>query len=335
MQTNVTPPPSILGCNSCHPVQTFCHRVFITGSGAKPTDRICSPSPRNKCGVTSTNGFTLIELSIVLVIIGLIVGGVLVGRDLINAAKLRSVITDIEKFNTAANTFRTKYNCIPGDCANATDFFGQFVNCDQWSASPDLSTTTCNGDGNGRIALATPATNWWQHDETMLFWQHLSRAGLVGGNYSGIMGRNGIFIDLTNVPFSRLENGCYSIDSSLTGGESDYAPYTKMRGSFISLGNSVAGENGAYLQRCTDSIYSLSAISAKNIDDKMDDGRPFTGAVQTTADRYSGNYNSAYYGTVGAPPGCTDVGGVVPYADVVYATSAAETGCQLFFKSAF
>ena len=60
-------------------------------------------------------GFTLIELSIVLVIIGLIVGGVLTGQDLIKAAEIRATVGQYEKYNTAVNTFRTKYNGIPGD----------------------------------------------------------------------------------------------------------------------------------------------------------------------------------------------------------------------------
>jgi prepilin-type N-terminal cleavage/methylation domain-containing protein len=60
-------------------------------------------------------GFTLIELSIVLVIIGLIVGGVLVGQDLIKAAEIRATISQYEKYNAAMNTFRTKYNGMPGD----------------------------------------------------------------------------------------------------------------------------------------------------------------------------------------------------------------------------
>jgi prepilin-type N-terminal cleavage/methylation domain-containing protein len=66
------------------------------------------------------SGFTLIELSIVLVIIGLIAGGVLVGRDLIEAARIRQQITEIEQFKTAVNTFRIKYNGLPGDL-NYTD----------------------------------------------------------------------------------------------------------------------------------------------------------------------------------------------------------------------
>ena len=59
-------------------------------------------------------GFTLVELSIVLVIIGLIVGGILTGKDLIRAAELRSVQSDKEKIVTAINTFELKYNCLPG-----------------------------------------------------------------------------------------------------------------------------------------------------------------------------------------------------------------------------
>src|SRR5665213_3372659 len=64
-------------------------------------------------------GFTLIELSIVLVIIGLIVGGILVGRDMIEAAKVRATVSQYEKFITAANTFKLKYGDLPGDLTTA------------------------------------------------------------------------------------------------------------------------------------------------------------------------------------------------------------------------
>lgn len=65
--------------------------------------------------MTLRSGFTLVELSIVLVIIGLVAGGVLVGRDLIAAATIRSTISQIEKYKTAVNTFRGKYGYLPGD----------------------------------------------------------------------------------------------------------------------------------------------------------------------------------------------------------------------------
>ena len=60
-------------------------------------------------------GFTLIEMAIVLVVIGLLAGAVLVGQSLIGAAAVRAQITQIEKYNTAANTFYSKYDALPGD----------------------------------------------------------------------------------------------------------------------------------------------------------------------------------------------------------------------------
>src|SRR3984957_545840 len=89
-------------------------------------------------------GFTLIELSIVLVIIGLIVGGVLVGQDLIKAAEVRAQITQIERYNTAVNTFRVKYSNVPGDMnvASAEQFGFTDNNC---------AGTAGQRDGNGLV----------------------------------------------------------------------------------------------------------------------------------------------------------------------------------------
>lgn len=66
-------------------------------------------------------GFTLIEFSIVLVITGLLIAGVLVGRDLISASETRRAVAAMEGFQSAVNTFKIKYRCIPGDCANAQE----------------------------------------------------------------------------------------------------------------------------------------------------------------------------------------------------------------------
>jgi len=87
-------------------------------------------------------GFTLIELSIVLVIIGLIVGGILVGQDLIKGAEIRATVAQVEKYNSAVNTFRTKFNAMPGDipqAAAATFGLFQLTNAAPWGRATAMA----------------------------------------------------------------------------------------------------------------------------------------------------------------------------------------------------
>jgi prepilin-type N-terminal cleavage/methylation domain-containing protein len=88
----------------------------------------------------SHNGFTLIELSIVLVIIGLLVGGVLVGRHLIRAAELSQFSSEVQELNLKITVFKDKYGGKPGDLDKASQFFSSCV---------DIGGNTCNGDGGG------------------------------------------------------------------------------------------------------------------------------------------------------------------------------------------
>ena len=92
-------------------------------------------------------GFTLIELSIVLVVIGLIVGGILVGQDLIKAAEVRAQIGQINEYNTAVNTFRGKYGYLPGDIPDpyATQFGFQTRGAYPGQGDGDGMITAYNG----------------------------------------------------------------------------------------------------------------------------------------------------------------------------------------------
>jgi len=129
--------------------------------------------------------FTLIELSIVLVIIGLVIGGVLVGQDLIGSAKNRAYVSQLVSYNSAVNTFKIKYNCLPGDCANATDY-----------------GFTGNGDGNGMVsglsdynfksadyypAYGVSSYIGWINLEANDFWSHL-RSSLLIPQYDKTVG---------------------------------------------------------------------------------------------------------------------------------------------------
>jgi prepilin-type N-terminal cleavage/methylation domain-containing protein len=124
---------------------------------------------------THKRGFTLIELSIVLVIIGLIVGGILVGRELMVVAEVRSQVSQIEKMQTAVNIFRNKYNGLPGDLINAS----------QVGLSP-RSGAIGNGNGDGRIQNAGGGGHCLSvaSGETLFFWSDLATAGLTENNFT-------------------------------------------------------------------------------------------------------------------------------------------------------
>lgn len=94
-------------------------------------------------------GFSLVELSIVLVILGLLVGGVLAGQSLIKAASARKTLAWNTGMQTNFNTFRDKYFALPGDMTNATDFWGRSTAAGVCTGQPGTpsATGTCNGDG--------------------------------------------------------------------------------------------------------------------------------------------------------------------------------------------
>jgi len=122
----------------------------------------------------SLHAFTLVELSIVLVILGLLVGGVLAGQSLIHSAELRKTLTTIDNLKTAKHAFRDKYFALPGDMTNATQFWPDCV-----SVAP---LNECNGDGNGRIGVTLGGSY-----EFARVYQQFSAAGLVEGSYDGIL----------------------------------------------------------------------------------------------------------------------------------------------------
>jgi prepilin-type N-terminal cleavage/methylation domain-containing protein len=143
---------------------------------------------------TNTDGFTLMEMTIVLTIIGLIAGALLVAQDLIEAAELRSIIKNVEVYRTAVNAFYSKYNCLPGDCPNATTFFGTNPNCPTAGSPGNYPTSpgsqTCNGNGDGYVGDANGST-YPLGAERFLFWQHLAMAGMIPGEYVGISDKFG------------------------------------------------------------------------------------------------------------------------------------------------
>src|SRR5205823_4803237 len=125
-------------------------------------------------------GYTLLEMSIVMAIIGLLVGGIAVGRSIVKTAQIRSAIGEYDVYLKAIKEFQDKYTALPGDFPTAETLWGTDpVACPNTTSSTAKKTTTCNGNGNGRIGASTTLgvlsgdTEWWRA------WQHLSNAGMI------------------------------------------------------------------------------------------------------------------------------------------------------------
>lgn len=206
-------------------------------------------------------GFTLVELAIVLVIIGLLVGGIFAGQDLIRAAEIRSVLSDKTKFQIAINSFNNKYNYLPGDIPDAYIIFGAACGSNNTTLG-NSSQNYCNGDGNGVIDCS----------ETYRIWEHLALAGMIEGSYPGyntqdalarisnpqVAGINGVLVSyvyLTAYGVIPLNKDVMSIGLELPSSQSGHAGF-------------------------------LTPLEMQGIDTKIDDGLPGSGSILANSSGY-------------------------------------------------
>lgn len=218
-------------------------------------------------GSNKQQGFTLIELSIVLVIIGLIVGGVLVGQDLIKASEIRATVGQVEKYNSAVNTFRTKYNNIPGDIPQTTaGAFGLFA----MSATP-----LGYGDGNGLIEGGNTGAVV-ALGETLAFWRHMSDANLVDGQL-GTTG-NSLLVAASGQATANVTTINQSLPDSKTSPTNSFVVFANTGLNYFQLMplTGLTAATGVYTAGTT----GMTPIQAFNMDSKLDDGLPNTGIVQ-------------------------------------------------------
>lgn len=234
-------------------------------------------------------GFSLVELSIVLVILGLLTGGVLAGKTLIRASELRAITSEQQRYFQALRAFQGKYFYFPGDMVNAVQFWGAQAGStvDGYNATcaalddttPSTTTATCNGNGDGFITTAGASRY-----ESFRAWQQLANAGLIEGAFTGVQGPQGTIDGVigSNIPASRLSNVGWSVYAWSAAAATYW--FDHPMGNFLTIGKDHSGNS--YVQ---DGF--LSTEEAWNLDTKMDDGLPGTGKVhaQKPASAYTPN----------------------------------------------
>jgi len=219
--------------------------------------------------ILRNSAFTLLELSVVIVVIGLVIGGVLVGQTLVRAAVVRATVTQLEKFKTAANNFYTKYYALPGDISGASAIYYGLAPRGNYAGEGDnnglIEGVTANtGSSNNGLAQGT--------GETTMFWNDLTYA-----NGAGINLIEGTFRLASS---TALPGRIYGINlnnwlpSAKLGGNNYYYIYSTNDVNYIGL--------SAVTQILSNFLYSNTTISVRiayDIDNKIDDGQPLTGVV--------------------------------------------------------
>lgn len=225
-------------------------------------------------------GFTLVELSIVIIIIGLIVAGIVAGQSIIESAKLRGIITDIQKHSVAVNAFRLEYDQLPGDINNASDFFS---GC---AVDTNLAGNTCNGDGDGDLKYRKTTDDlregWRAHEHLLLAGLYsgyeLTAPGVMvagEGNRRAIIGMNvarsawkntGYCLGHTNQPIKRKGEIRMFVGSQSTGWSCTFEAFTHGQAYQIDKKSDDSFPNTGSIRSWSESVGTCRAINITSYD---------------------------------------------------------------------
>jgi prepilin-type N-terminal cleavage/methylation domain-containing protein len=191
------------------------------------------------------SGFTLIEIVIVVVVVGLLLGGVLAGQQLIRGARVHKLMADVSGYRAAIHSFTERYETYPGDYEGAS----LHIKC---------SPACLNGNGNKRVERNAVPVGGSQVHEELLVWSHLSGAGFISGQFTAAPG--GTIPTLNNSPVNISQRYWQFIFDAVFGS----TPGTPARHN-LKTGNQIPV---SFLQE---------------IDTKVDDGLPNAGFFRFSA----------------------------------------------------
>lgn len=229
-------------------------------------------------------GFTLVELAIVMTIIGLLIGGILKGQELLENARVTSTMAQVKGYQAATAAFKDIYGVMPG--IGMPDAHDKLPDCNTMCNTPPSPSSGSGTEpwmiGNSTFIeeSMTAGMGGWYSTQT-LFWIHLAKANLISGINNDVL--NGIGADEykagSNYPASKIGGGVianYNDIYSLNGNDPALS-----RNYLWLVGNGEVVGTGYVAFLWGNANKSLTAAQAEQIDRKMDDGFPFTGAVFT------------------------------------------------------
>lgn len=237
-----------------------------------------------------TRAFSLLEISIVLIIIAALVAAVMVGRSMIMTSRLQTVITDVGNLTSAIGNFKQAYQSLPGDFAAAT---GQWGTDSSTCPSGGGSTGTCDGNGDGKIGgyCSSGSYSPTYAYETFRVWQHLNSSTLYSSSLTGITSASTIYTAVgKNVPQSSIEGGGFTPiwldDPSLCSNFNGVLTSGGAHGNSLVLSGVISINSSAPYAFSVTPV--LTPEQAYQIDSKMDDGTPGTGNVRSFGTATSG-----------------------------------------------
>lgn len=257
----------------------------------------------------SSGAFTLIEVSVVLGIIGLIIGGIVIAHDMIRSSELQGVITDVARYTQAVSDFHAKYLAFPGDFTGAEALWGSDVSCPNTPYTAIPHQATCNGDGNGQIYNYGNAATTYEIFRSV---QQLADAGMIDGAYTGVAGPAGFqdAVPGSNVPKGSLPGSGYLLESIRNADAIDFG------GNFYPGPYLHVITYGAPFPNDAPRAPLFTGAEAMGLDQKMDDGLPASGTVMSF--KHGGSFT----------PNCAT-------AAATYNTSGSNVVCVLLFKTGY
>jgi prepilin-type N-terminal cleavage/methylation domain-containing protein len=237
------------------------------------------------------DGFSLIELSIVLVIIGAIVASIMAGSALIRQSELRSLVSDLQMYHAAYNSFVVKYDRVPGDMENATVYWPNDGQCLEVVAGNEVY---CNGNGNESIEGSKGDID---QDEVHQALKHLSLAGMINATIS-VVATTPLSLQIGNTaPGSKIQDAGYFYGSGYA--VSLFSPTTNAvfigRETEITAGNPLINS-------------ALTPEDAYSIDQKIDDAKQLA-AIESLIEKLITNFVNPAFAAISGGGGRGGVGG--------------------------